>query len=278
MSKVRIKKIAIHFMLIILTGLSVGCATSPTGRSQLIIISPDRAIADSEIAYEETIGTMREKGALINDPFTVERVARITGRLVSVAITKYPASKNWKWSVAIIHDPKTVNAWCMAGGRMAVYSGLFHQLKLTDDEFAQIMGHEISHALANHTAERMSRAMATSVTLEIVGRIAGMSGRSLSGATQLANIALELPNSRESESEADVMGMILATEAGFDPKASITLWEKMSALDDRRPADFLNTHPSPDNRQHALNSMIPKMRKLNPQESKAPVHEVTIIR
>jgi Zn-dependent protease with chaperone function len=137
------------------------CAVSPTGRTQFIIISPDAAIIESEAAYLDTVRQLDDEDKLVGDPLTVARVARITGRLVSIAVADFPASADWKWSVAIVDDAETVNAWCMAGGRMAVYTGLFDQLELTDDEFAQIMGHEISHALANHTAERMSRAMAT---------------------------------------------------------------------------------------------------------------------
>ena len=127
----------------LITGLMlltlVGCATSPTGRTQLILISPDAAIIESETAYLDTVRQLEDDDKLVNDPLSVARVARITGRLVSIAIADYPESADWKWSVAIVDDAETVNAWCMAGGRMAVYTGLFDQLELTDDEFAQIM-------------------------------------------------------------------------------------------------------------------------------------------
>jgi Zn-dependent protease with chaperone function len=106
---------------------------------------------------------------LVDDPLMADRVATITGRLVTEAVALYPHTKDWEWSVAIIDDDDTVNAWCMAGGRMAAYTGLFEQLGLTDDEFAQIMGHEISHALANHTAERMSRAIAINLGVIAAG-------------------------------------------------------------------------------------------------------------
>ena len=265
----------------LITGLMLvtlaGCATSPTGRTQFILISPDAAIIESETAYLDTVRQLEDDDKLVNDPLSVARVARITGRLVSKAIADYPASVDWKWSVAIVDDAETVNAWCMAGGRMAVYTGLFDQLELTDDEFAQIMGHEISHALANHTAERMSRAMATAAGVAMVGAASDNSGAAMAGAALIANVALTLPNSRDAENEADIMGMVLATKAGYDPEAAVTLWQKMGDLSDDRPAEFLSTHPAPENRQAALNAMIPHMLKINPSRDKAPIHPVTIV-
>ena len=256
----------------------ISCATSPTGRSQFILISPDAAIIESEAAYLDTVRQLDKEDKLVSDPLTVARVARITGQLVSIAIADYSESADWKWSVAIVDDTETVNAWCMAGGRMAVYTGLFAQLELTDDEFAQIMGHEIAHALANHTAERMSRAMATSLGVAMIGAASDNSGAAVAGATAVATLALTLPNSREAENEADIMGMILATKAGFDPEAAVTLWQKMGDLSDERPAEFLSTHPAPENRQAALNAMIPSMLKVNPSRSKPSIYPITIVR
>jgi len=165
----------------------------------------------------------------------------------------------------------------MAGGRMAVYTGLFEKLKLTDDEFAQIMGHEISHALANHTAERMSRAMATSVGVMAVGAASENNSIAVAGAAIGAKLALELPNSRTAESEADQIGLSLATKAGYDPEAAVTLWQKMGDLNDKRPPEFLSTHPAPNNRQAALSNMVQPMRSLNPTQRKAPITEITIV-
>ena len=141
-----------------------------------------------------------------------------------------------------------------------------------------IMGHEISHALANHTAERMSRAMATAAGVAVIGAASDNSGAAMAGAAVIANVALTLPNSREAENEADVMGMVLATQAGYDPEAAVTLWQKMGDLSDERPAEFLSTHPAPENRQAALNAMIPRMLEINPGRAKAPIHPVTIVR
>jgi predicted Zn-dependent protease len=268
-----------RFLLLILAfSLLPACATSPTGRKQLMLISPQSAIVESEKAYLSTVDDLNKENKLVDDPKMVDRVATITGRLVTEAVRVYPNSKNWKWSVAIIDDPKTVNAWCMAGGRMAVYTGLFEKLHLTDAEFAQIMGHEISHALANHTAERMSRAMATTLGVVVIGAMSDKPGVAMGGAAAAATVALTLPNSRTAESEADQIGMELAVMAGYDPDAAVTLWQKMGAQGGSKPPEFLSTHPAPGNREAALAAMIPTMRDLNPTGQLAPVHPIEIVR
>jgi predicted Zn-dependent protease len=254
------------------------CATSPTGRSQLLLISPESAIVESRVAYLSTVDELNKENKLLDDPAMADKVRTITGRLVTEAVAQYPRTADWEWSVAIIDDPETVNAWCMAGGRMAVYTGLFEKLKLTDAEFAQIMGHEISHALANHTAERMSRSMATTIGVIAVGVAADNHAVALGGAALAAKLALELPNSRVAESEADEIGIELATRAGYDPDAAVTLWQKMGSLGGSKQPEFLSTHPAPANREAALAALTPEMRKLNPQGKLAAVHEVEIVR
>ena len=265
-------------LLILACSLLPACTTSPTGRSQLMLVSPESAIVESKKAYLSTVSELDKEHKLVDDPAMADRVATITGRLVTEAIAKYPQSAKWEWSVAIVKDPETVNAWCMAGGRMAVYTGLFEKLHLTDDEFAQIMGHEISHALANHTAERMSRAMATSIGVVAVGIMADNKVAAMGGAAVAAKVALDLPNSRTAESEADQIGMELAVRAGYDPDAAVSLWQKMGAQGGSKPPQFLSTHPAPGNREAALAAMIPTMRNLNPTGHKAAVHPVTIVR
>ncbi len=264
--------------ILLLASVISACATSPTGRSQLMLVSPQSAIVESRKAYLSTVSDLDQKNKLVDDPRLADRVATITGRLVTEAIALYPTSRDWEWSVAIVDDPETINAWCMAGGRMAVYTGLFEKLKLTDDEFAQIMGHEISHALANHTAERMSRAMATNLGVVAVAVMSENKGLAAGSAALAAKVALELPNSRTAEAEADQIGLELATRAGYDPDAAVSLWQKMAQAGGERPAEFLSTHPSPENRQAALASMTSKMRRLNPGGELAAVHPVTIVR
>jgi len=227
------------------------CASSPTGRSQFLLISPESAIVESKAAYLTTVKALDDEGKLVNDPETVGRVANITGRLVTIAEQGFPTSAGWEWSVAIIDDPETVNAWCMAGGRMAVYTGLFEQLNL---------------------------AIATTIGVVAVGAATDSSGAAMAGAALAANVALELPNSRTAESEADQIGMELATRAGYDPEAAVTLWQKMGGLGDARPPEFLSTHPAPDNRQASLQKMVPAMNSINPTRTKAPITEIEIVR
>lgn len=265
-------------LLLITATLVVACATSPTGRRQLMLVSPEAAIVQSRTAYLNTVSELGEADKLADDPRLASRVATITGRVVSAAIERYPHTADWNWSVALVDDDETVNAWCMAGGRMAVYTGLFEKLKLTDAEFAQIMGHEIAHALANHTAERMSRAMATTLGVVAVGSASDNPNLAMGGAALAAKLALELPNSRTAESEADEIGLQLATLAGFDPDAAVSLWEKMGSVGgDQRPPEFLSTHPAPENRQERLLNMIPQARQLNPRGQPTPVHPVDIV-
>ena len=270
------KRLLFH---ILACGLLSACATSPTGRSQLMLVSPESAIVESKKAYLSTVGELGQEDKLVDNPALSKRVATITGRLVSVAIEKYPSTAGWEWSVAIVDDPEVINAWCMAGGRMAVYTGLFEKLHLTDAEFAQIMGHEISHALANHTAERMSRAMATTMGVVAVGALSDRPTLAMGGAAVAAKLALDLPNSRTAEAEADQIGMELAVQAGYDPDAAVSLWAKMNSQDGgSRPPQFLSTHPAPGNREAVLAAMIPAARQLNPTGKLAPVHPVAIMK
>ncbi len=244
--------------LIFLVVLSA-CTTSPTGRSQFMIVSEQQAISSSKTAYVEMLKPYGDKGQLDNDPQLQARVRRITGRVIAQAVEMRPETKDWDWSMKIIDDPKTANAWAMAGGKMAIYTGLIEQVKPTDDELAQVLAHEISHALAKHTAEKMSVAMASQVGVVAVGAASDNSQLALTGAALAAKLAVELPNSRTAEAEADRIGIELAAKAGYDPRAAATLWQKMGALSDSRPPQFLSTHPSPSNRQQVLGELAKQM-------------------
>ena len=165
----------------------------------------------------------------------------------------------------------------MAGGRMAVYTGLLLQVKPTDDELAQVMGHEISHALANHTAERMSVAMASSAGVLLAGILSDRPMVTMAGAAAAATLAVKLPNSRTSESEADEIGIELAAKAGYNPHAAATLWQKMGSVGGEGPPQFLSTHPAPDNRQQTLAELAPVMMPYYEQalKSKLPVYQLS---
>lgn len=234
------------------------CATSPTGRNQLMLVSEESAINASKTAYTEMLKPLEEEGKLDNDPVLKARVDRITGRLIAQAIVMRPETREWEWSIRIIDDPETVNAWAMAGGRMALYTGLVEKIEPTDDELAQVLGHEISHALAKHTAEKMSVAMATQLGVLAVAASTEKQG-ALVGAALAAKLAVELPNSRTAETEADRIGIELAAKAGYDPRAAATLWRKMAKVGGNGMPQFLSTHPSPANREETLGRLATEM-------------------
>jgi predicted Zn-dependent protease len=239
--------------------LVAACATSPTGRRQLMLVSEEQAISSSRQAYAQEMGKYQKQGKLVTDPRVLERTRVITERLVAQAVKMRPDSAKWQWSVQVIDDPKTVNAWCMAGGRMALYTGLLKQVDPTDDELAQVMGHEIAHALANHTAERMSTAMAANAGILAAGVMSDNPGQSMAVAASVAALAIKLPNSRAAETEADQIGIELAARAGYDPRAASTLWQKMGKVGGNSPPEFLSTHPSDASRQQRLGALAPKM-------------------
>lgn len=257
----------------LLTVVLVACATSPTGRRQLMLVSPDEAIAASRTAYIQQVQAFDEEGLISKDAALIARINAITGRLVAQAVQMYPRTADWEWSVVVIDDPETVNAWAMAGGRMAIYTGLIEKTEASDDEIAQVMGHEIAHALANHTAEKMSVAMATQVGILAVG-ISTNDSRAVAGAAAAALLAVNLPNSRTAETEADRIGIELAARAGYDPAAAASLWRKMGEVGGSGPPQFLSTHPAPGNRQQTLAQLAPQMMPYYEAAQDPPVYPV----
>jgi len=248
--------------------LLTACQTSSlTGRSQYMAVSEQMAVSQSAAAYVQMMGELDKKKKIEAGTEREKRVREITDRLVAQAVRVRPDAKGWVWEVKVIDDPKTVNAFCMAGGKMAIYSGMWEKLKATDDEIAQVMGHEIAHALADHTRERMSIAMtsaAVTTAAAVAITVAGgdeRAGLALTGAQLASVLAIQLPNSRESEAEADQIGIELAARAGYDPKAAVTLWQKMGK-EGGGPPEFLSTHPSPQNRAARLAELGARVQPL----------------
>jgi predicted Zn-dependent protease len=252
------------------------CVTSPTGRRQLSLVSEEAAIGASAEAYTAQLAEFRREGKIEDDGRVTRRIDQITERLVAQAIAMRPETASWEWSVAVIDDPEMINAWCMAGGRMAVYTGLLTKLDPSDDELAQVLAHEISHALANHTAERMSVALATSAGVALAGAVADDNREGVQTAAAVAaQLAVQLPNSRSAESEADEIGIELAAKAGYNPNAAVTLWRKMQEAGGSGPPQFLSTHPNPANRQERLAALAPQMMAYyNEARGDAPSHPV----
>ena len=251
----------LNFLALLAAAALAGCTANPiTGRSQLIVVSERQAIGESAAAYNSMMGQFGKKKQIETGTPRVEKVREIADRLIAQAVRFRPDSAKWNWEVTVINEPKTVNAFAMAGGKMAIYTGMWEQLKATDDEVAQVMGHEIGHALANHTQERMSIAYGTGIGTQLLAIAVGARDQTAALMQTAAVLAIQLPNSRESESEADQIGIELAARAGYDPRAAVTLWEKMGKESGgKSPPQFLSTHPSADTRSARLKELIPRV-------------------
>lgn len=216
-------------------------------RKQSMLVSAKEVEQASASNYKETIGEARKKGALNADPAQTERIRGIARRLIPQVGVFRQDALSWQWEVNVIESDE-LNAWCMAGGKIAFYSGLIEKLKVTDDEAAAVMGHEISHALREHARERVSNAMATGIGVQVVGALVGLGNTGMQLTSVLADVTFNKPNSRTHETEADRMGVELAARAGYDPRAAITLWHKMGQISGGQPPQWLSTHPSHESR------------------------------
>lgn len=226
----------------------VACATAPvTGRKQLLLISEEQADQMGEQAYQEIIA----KSRLSSDPQQNARVQRI-GQHIAVAANK----PGYRWEFKVIDEPKTINAWALPGGKTAVYTGLLN-LNLTDDELATVMAHEVAHALAQHSRERISQQLGFELGMRVLGA-AGLSPGQLEAVNLAFGIGVGLPFSRRQESEADLVGLDLMSHAGYDPRAALSLWKKMAAASGNGPPEFLSTHPSSKTRTREIEQALPR--------------------
>lgn len=258
--------------------LIAGCETVQTTEAGAVGVTREQRVSSmvssEEVEqaaakeYAQVMAEAQKKGLLNRNPQQVARVRAITQRLIpQVAVFRKDALQ-WKWESNVLTS-KDVNAWCMPGGKMAVYTGLIERLNASDDELAAVMGHEIAHALREHARERIARQMGTqaastigSIALEIFTgvrldpQLAGSVGQAV----------FVLPNSRQNESEADVIGVELMARAGYDPRASISLWQKMGQISGGGGApEFLSTHPSGETRLRELQGYVDKVMPLYQQ-------------
>lgn len=217
--------------------------------------------------YADILKQAQAKGLLDRDAQQLSRVRAISQRLIAQAGVFRPDATGWKWEVHVLSSDE-VNAWCMPGGKIAVYTGLISKIKPTDDELAAVLGHEIAHALREHARERVSQQMATNLGLSVLSMATGSSAASDLGG-QLTDVMFSLPNSRTHETEADRMGVELAARAGFDPRAAVTLWQKMgSASSGSAPPEILSTHPSAESRIADLQAASQQVLPLYQQAKK----------
>ena len=243
--------------VMIAAGVVTACQTVQTTqggavgieRRQMMMVSSKEMEQASSQSYHQIIQQAGQKNALNRDP--------ATGAF-------RPDAPAWQWEVNVLTS-NDLNAWCMAGGKIVFYSGIIEKLSLTDNEIAAIMGHEIAHALREHARERASQSMVTNVGVAVVGAVLGVgrAGTDLIGT--VAKVSFELPNSREHETEADRIGVELAALGGYDPRAAISLWQKMAKASSGAPPQWLSTHPSNETRQQDLQQYAARVMPLYEQ-------------
>lgn len=247
------------------TGDSVGVERKQYMFSMLSTAQVNQMYAQS---YQETVTEATTKGVLEKNGVDAQRVKAVADRLIAQAPKLRADAAQWQWEVNVIKSDE-LNANCGPGGKIIVYSGLIDQLKLTDDELAAVMGHEIAHALREHGREAMSKAYGVQMARQGAGSFLGLGENSLQLADTVVNYSLTLPNSRSNENEADLLGLELAARAGYDPNAAITLWNKMDAASQgSAPPEFMSTHPASSSRIGALQAAIPKVLPLYQQAKK----------
>jgi predicted Zn-dependent protease len=190
----------------------------------------------------------------------LQRLRRIAQRIIPHAVAWNPRARDWQWEVNLIGS-KQINAFCMPGGKIAFYTGILEQLQLTDDEVAMIMGHEMAHALREHARERMGKSAATNIGASLLSQLLGLGdlGQTVAG---LGVSLINLRFGREDESEADLVGMELGARAGFNPRAGITLWQKMAATNKGAPPQWLSTHPAGATRIADMERNLPRVLPL----------------
>ena len=263
-------------LAVLLAGLSVSaCQSVHTTQAGVVGVDRTQRMAVSAAAleksanqqYDELMAKAKEKGKLNPDPAEYARVKKIADKLIAQTPAFRRDATGWQWEVNVLDSPE-VNAWCMPGGKIAVYTGLIEKLNITDDELAAVMGHEIAHALREHSRERASEQAIAGLGISVVAAVAGIGQLGQKGMEYAYQGLLGLPNSRQHETEADRIGVELAARAGYDPRAAITLWQKMGKAGGSEPPKFLSTHPPRTERVKDLTVYSAKVMPLYQQSVK----------
>lgn len=257
-------------LCVVVTILLYGCSSVPiTGRKQLMLVSDSEVLSLSLSQYSNYMKTAKVSTNTVGKAM----VTRV-GKRIAAATEQYEKShglsneiKNFAWEFNLVNSPE-VNAFCMPGGKIVVYEGLLHLIG-SDDDLAVVLGHEVAHAVAKHSNERMSQQIAAQYGSAILGTVLSSSS---AAAQQLASTVyglgaeygVMLPFSRKHESEADYMGLILMTMAGYNPNNAVTFWKKMSANGQNSTPEFMSTHPSDATRIAAIQKHLPEMSKYRP--------------
>ena len=261
----------LRYLLCLPLALLVGCETVQTTQGGAVGVDRQQrmfsALPSAEVdrmaaeSYAQMLAEARNKQVLNTDAAMVRRLRGIADELIPEVVNFRQDARNWNWEVNLIKSEE-LNASCAPGGKILFYSGIITRLQLTDDEIAQIMGHEIAHALREHGREAISRAYVTQTGAQLAGALLGLGEGTQQMANQAVQLGLTLPNSRANESEADLIGLELAARAGYNPQAAVTLWQKMASASQGEPPAFLSTHPSSSGRIQSLQAAIPRVQPL----------------
>jgi len=248
-----------------------GCQTVQTTQGGVVgverkqtmssLISASQIDQSAAEGYGKVTSEAGKKNQLNRDSAQVARVRGVANRLIPNTAAFRADAPGWKWEVNVITSDE-VNAWCMPGGKIAVYTGLLTKLNPTDEELAAVMGHEIAHALREHGRERASEQMAQQIGVGVLGAALGFGDTSAQLAQTLLDVTLSLPHSRTQETEADRIGVELAARSGYDPRAAVSLWQKMGKLGGGKPPEWMSTHPSDQNRIRDLQSYSDRVMPL----------------
>ena len=230
------------------------------------MVSAEQVEQQASLQYQQTLKAAAEHSALgPADNAQVRRLRAIAQKIIPLAGEWNERARQWKWEVNLIGSNQ-INAFCMPGGKIVFYTGILKTLQLSDDEVAMVMGHEIAHALREHARERMGKSTVTTGAARLGGALLsgwlGIDPRLTDTMAQQGANLLSLKFGREDESEADLVGMELAARAGFDPRAGVTLWEKMAAANKGAPPQWLSTHPSGNTRIADIEANLPKVMPL----------------
>jgi predicted Zn-dependent protease len=230
-------------------------------KSRLLLLPKSTVENSSAQQYAQLMRAAAQKNALNTDRLQVERLRAIARNLIPPSARFNEDARRWRWEVNLVSS-RSVNAFCMPGGKIAFYTGIITALQLTDDEVAVIMGHEIAHALLEHGRARMSEQVLKNVGIGVAAMVFNLGHASASVLSQAADLAVSLPFSRQHETEADLVGMELAARAGYDPRAAANVWRKMSKLGGNQPPQFLSTHPGHASRIKDIEANLPRVMPL----------------
>lgn len=263
MKKRFFKFIFISFAVALLFGCMSSTSAGLVGadRNQLFLYSESQMNQSAASQYSQVIAEARAAKTLNTNAATYRRVQNIADKLIAQTKTFRSDALDWNWEVNVITD-STINAWCMPGGKIVVYTGIIDSLDLTDGELAAVMGHEISHALKEHSREQASRAALTQLGIATIASVTNMGDLGTTALVLGAQYGLTLPFSRDNESEADEMGTELMARAGYDPNDAVSVWRKMNSLSQGEVPEFMSTHPSNSSRISNLQKVATKVQPL----------------